>query len=205
MQDDSFDSIAKAGFSEACERNKGSILEILRDAFADRSMILEIGSGTGQHAVYFSRQLPTLRWQPTDTLAYLDGLRHRVSAQAPQNVEAPIELDVRMQPWPVGLFDGVFSANTLHFMSWPCVEHFFRGVGETLTTEGVLCVYGPFRYAGEFTSDSNARFDQHLKQVDAQKGIKDFEAIDELANAERLKLVQDVAMPANNQMLVWRR
>ena len=116
-----------------------------------------------------------------------------------------MELDVRMQPWPVGLFDGVFSANTLHFMSSSCVEHFFRGVGETLTTQGVLCVYGPFRYAGEFTSDSNARFDQHLKQVDAQKGIKDFEAIDELANAERLKLVQDVAMPANNQMLVWRR
>jgi hypothetical protein len=85
------------------------------------------------------------------------------------------------------------------------VEQFFRGIGESLTNRGVLCVYGPFRYAGEFTSDSNARFDQHLKQMDTQKGIKDFEAINELAKTERLELIQDVAMPANNQILVWRR
>jgi cyclopropane fatty-acyl-phospholipid synthase-like methyltransferase len=146
-----------------------------------------------------------LNWQPTDTAEYLDGLCKRVATEASDNVEDPIELDVRMQPWPVDSFDGVFSANALHFMAWSCVEQFFRGVGETLKNEGVLCVYGPFRYAGEYTSDSNARFDQHLKQMDVQKGIKDFEAVDQLAKAQRLKLVQDVAMPANNQILVWRR
>ncbi len=202
---ESFESMAKAGFSEACERNKDFILNVLREAFADSTTILEIGSGTGQHVVYFSGQLPMLNWQPTDTAEYLDGLCKRVATEAPDNVENPIELDVRMQPWPVGSFDGAFSANTLHFMSWTCVEQFFRGIGESLTNRSVLCVYGPFRYAGEFTSDSNARFDQHLKQMDTQKGIKDFEAINELAKAERLELIQDVAMPANNQILVWRR
>ena len=202
---ESFDSMAKAGFSEACDRNKDFILNVLKEAFANSTAILEIGSGTGQHVVYFSRQLPMLKWQPTDTSEYLDGLHQRVSIEAPDNVNIPIELDVRMQPWPVGCFDGVFSANTLHFMSWSCVEQFFLGIGESLTNRGVLCVYGPFRYAGEFTSDSNARFDQHLKQMDTQKGIKDFEAINELAKAERLELIQDVAMPANNQMLVWSR
>ena len=202
---ESFESMAKAGFSEACERNKDFILNVLREAFANSTTILEIGSGTGQHVVYFSGQLPMLNWQPTDTAEYLNGLCKRVATEAPDNVEDPIELDVRMQPWPVGSFDGAFSANTLHFMSCTCVEQFFRGIGESLTNRGVLCVYGPFRYAGEFTSDSNARFDQHLKQMDTQKGIKDFEAINELAKAERLELVQDIVMPANNQILVWRR
>jgi cyclopropane fatty-acyl-phospholipid synthase-like methyltransferase len=201
----SFDSMVEAGFSEACERNKDFILNVLREVFPTGTRILEIGSGTGQHVVYFSRQLPTLIWQPTDTGEYLQGLCQRVSTEAPDNVKEPIELDVRMQAWPVGCFEGIFSANTLHFMSWTCVEHFFRGIGETLASRGVLCVYGPFRYAGEFTSDSNARFDQHLKQLDVQKGIKDFEAVNALAKAERLELIQDIEMPANNQMLVWRR
>jgi cyclopropane fatty-acyl-phospholipid synthase-like methyltransferase len=200
-----FDSMAEAGFSEACERNKDFILKVLKKTFTNGTTILEIGSGTGQHVVYFSRQLPMLNWQPTDTSEYLDGLRQRLSAEAPDNVEAPIELDVRMQPWPVGCFDGVFSANTLHFMSWSCAEQFFRGVGESLANRGVLCVYGPFRYDGEFTSDSNARFDKHLKQMDAQKGIRDFEAINELAKSAKLEFIQDVPMPANNQILVWKR
>ena len=173
---ESFGSMAEAGFSEACERNKDFILNVLREVLATGTRILEIGSGTGQHVVYFSRQLPTLIWQPTDTSEYLGGLRQRLSAEAPANVEAPIELDVRMRLWPVGCFDGVFSANTLHFMSWSCAEQFFRGVGESLASRGVLCVYGPFRYDGEFTSDSNARFDKHLKQMDSQNGIRDFES-----------------------------
>ncbi len=201
----SYEAVAETGFSEACERNKDSILEVLTWAFVDCKTILEIGSGTGQHAVHFSRQLSDLSWQPTDTSEYLDGLLHRVSNEAPDNVEAPLELDVRMHPWPVDRFNGVFSANTLHFMSWSCVEQLFRGVGETLETHGVLCVYGPFRYRGEFTSDSNARFDQHLKSMNAQRGIRDFEAVDGLAKFERLELIEDVTMPANNQMLVWRR
>jgi cyclopropane fatty-acyl-phospholipid synthase-like methyltransferase len=202
---DSNKSIAKVGFSAASERNKNSILGVLTQVFRDCRTILEIGSGTGQHAVYFAQQLPTLTWQPTDTVEFLDGLRKRISGEAPKNVEPPIELDVRMQPWPVGQYDAVFSANTLHYMSWPCVEKFFSGVGATLTGHSLLCIYGPFRYRGAFTSDSNAVFDQQLKRLDGEKGIRDFEAINELANVERLKLMQDVPMPANNQMLVWGR
>jgi len=201
----SFAAMAQAGYSEACERNKEPIVAVLREVFVDCETILEIGSGTGQHAVHFAGHLPDLRWQPSDTSGYLEGLRNRLTVEAPVNVAVPLELDVRMRPWPVDIFDGVFSANTLHFMSWECVEMFFRGVGRALSDRGVLCVYGPFRYNGEFTSESNARFDQSLKQGDAQRGIRDFEAVHELATIDDLQLVQDVPMPANNQLLVWRR
>jgi cyclopropane fatty-acyl-phospholipid synthase-like methyltransferase len=201
----SFEAMAKMGFSEACERNKDPILEVLGEAFADCSSVLEIGSGTGQHAVHFARNLRHLSWQPSDTPEYLDGLLQRIVAEAPDNVDRPVELDVRMQTWPVGGVDAVFSANALHFMSWDCVENFFRGVGEVLSGPGVLCIYGPFRYAGSFTSDSNLRFDRYLRDSDPVRGVRDFEAVDELANDAGLTLFKDVPMPANNQLLVWRR
>ena len=165
----------------------------------------KIGSGTGQHAVHFGRNMPHLSWQPTDTGVYLDGLRARLMSEAPSNVAEPLELDVRMRPWPADGFDGVFSANSLHYMSWRCVEAFFRGVGEILSAPGMLCIYGPFRYRGDFTSDSNARFDQYLRQEDPERGVRDFEAVDKLACEQGLKIIQDVAMPANNQLLIWRR
>ncbi len=202
---DSFESTAKAGFSEASERNKDVILDVLREAFVQCSTVLEIGSGTGQHVVHFARQMSGLVWQPCDTSEYLGGLRARLDAEAPENVAGPVELDVRMNPWPVSGFDAIFSANTLHFMSWECVEQFFRGVGRALHENAVLCVYGPFRYGDEFTSASNANFDQYLRQSDPLRGIRDFEAVNALAEAEGLKLIKDVAMPANNQSLVWRR
>ena len=201
----SFEAMATAGFSEACERNKDFILEVLLAAFADCATVLEIGSGTGQHAAHFARHMPHLTWQPTDTGRYLGGLRARVLSEAPDNVQTPLELDVRMQPWPVRDFDGMFSANSLHFMSWGCIEEFFRGAGEVLSNTGILCVYGPFRYGGDYTSESNARFDEYLKLDDAERGIRDFEAVDALAEAEGLRLFRDVPMPANNQLLVWKR
>jgi cyclopropane fatty-acyl-phospholipid synthase-like methyltransferase len=201
----SFEAMARANYSEACERNKEAILTVLCEAFSDCETILEIGSGTGQHAVHFARHLPGLCWQPSDKPEYLDGLRNRLTIEAPVNVAVPVELDVRMRPWPVDIFDGVFSANTLHFMSLECVEMFFRGIGRALSDRGVVCVYGPFRYNGEFTSESNARFDQTLKQGDARRGIRDFETVHEYATNEGLQLVRDVPMPANNQVLIWRR
>jgi cyclopropane fatty-acyl-phospholipid synthase-like methyltransferase len=201
----SFEAMAQAGFSEACERNKDPILDVLRRELSGRTNVLEIGSGTGQHAVHFGRHLPGLTWQPSDTGEYLPGLRARLSAEAPDNVESPLEIDVRMQPWPAAVFDGVFSANSLHYMSGDCVEAFFRGVGEALSETGVLCVYGPFRYEGDFTSESNARFDQLLRQRNPDRGIRDYETVNELAQALGLKLLRDVSMPANNQLLVWRR
>ena len=191
--------------SEACERNKGPILEVLRTAFAQRVQVLEIGSGTGQHAVHFARHLPHLEWQPTELGAQLTALAERIRLEGPPNLRAPIELDVHAPPWRVAQVDAVFSANTLHIMAWDAVEDFFRGVGAVLGAPGVLCVYGPFRYRGAYTSDSNAEFDRFLRGRDAASGIRDFEALEHLARGQGLELAADHAMPANNQTLVWRR
>ncbi len=192
-------------YSEACERNKQPILKVLSEAFASVDRVLEIGSGTGQHAVFFASQLPHLKWQPTDTGEYLAGLRARVDQAMSDNLDSVVEVDVRMQPWPVSGCNGLFSANSLHFMSVECVVEFFRGVGEVLEEKGILVVYGPFRYRNAFTSESNAHFDILLKQTDPERGIKDFEWVDELAAEQGLQLLSDTAMPANNQTLVWMR
>lgn len=190
--------------SEACERNKDPVLGILRGAFASSRRVLEIGSGTGQHAVYFARHLPKLRWQPSDTGDSIGALRARIEQEGTANIAPPVLLDVRSHPWPVTDIDSIFSANTLHIMSWEAVREFFRGVGALLATGGVLCVYGPFRYAGRYTSESNAAFDRYLQERDAASGIRDFEAVNELAQQESLELVGDHDMPAHNRTLVWR-
>jgi cyclopropane fatty-acyl-phospholipid synthase-like methyltransferase len=193
-------------FSEACERNKGPILDILRDAFAPARRVLEIGSGTGQHAVWFARHLTHLQWQPTDRATELPGLRERIADEGTPNLLAPVELDVLVTPWPAPPADAVFSANTLHIMGWPGVEAFFAGIATVLAEDGAtLAVYGPFRYRGSYTSPSNAAFDDWLKRRDPASGIRDFEAVDALARAAGLTLAADHAMPANNQLLVWRR
>jgi cyclopropane fatty-acyl-phospholipid synthase-like methyltransferase len=191
--------------SEACERNKGPILTVLAGELGASRAVLEIGSGTGQHAVHFATHLPHLTWQPSDVRAQLPPLIERLAREAPPNVRAPVALDVRDDPWPLAGFDAVFSANSLHIMAWSAVREFFRGTGAVLRAGGVLCVYGPVRYRGEYTSESNAQFDLWLKARDPQSGIRDFEALDELALAQGLRLRADHAMPANNQTLVWRR
>jgi cyclopropane fatty-acyl-phospholipid synthase-like methyltransferase len=190
--------------SEACERNKDPILHILRGAFATSRRVLEIGSGTGQHAVYFARALPQLLWQSSDTGEYLAPLRARIEQERTANLPPPVELDVRRHPWPVSGMDSVFSANTLHIMAWQAVEDFFRGVGALLGADGVLCVYGPFRYAKRYTSVSNEAFDRYLQERDAVSGIRDFEAVDALAAGAGLRFDADHDMPANNRILVWR-
>jgi SAM-dependent methyltransferase len=191
--------------SEACERNKGPILEVLVRELAASRAVLEIGSGTGQHAVHFAHHLPHLDWQPSERAAELGPLAERIALEGPPNLAAAIELDVRAQPWPVAGRDAVFSANTLHIMAWEAVEDFFRGVGRVLAAGGVLCVYGPFRYRGAYTSDSNAEFDRFLRRRDPASGMRDFEALERLAGARGLELAADHAMPANNRTLVWRR
>ncbi len=192
-------------YSESCEQNRAPILAVLREVFADRSHVLEIGSGTGQHAVYFGSELPHLRWQTADLPLHHPGIRRWLDDAALPNVRPPIALDVNQKSWLDGRYDAVFSANTLHIMSWIEVESFFEGVGEVLEANGVLAVYGPFNYDGAFTSDSNARFDAWLKSRDPASGVRDFEAVDALARAVGLLLLQDIAMPANNRTLVWRR
>ena len=192
-------------FSEACERNKQPILSCLVDELAVSRRVLEIGSGTGQHAVHFARHLRHLEWQPTDRADYLHDLAARITEERTPNLLSPLELDVLRKQWPSVTADAVYTANTLHIMSWPEIEAFFAGVGRVLAAGGVLVVYGPFRYAGLFTSASNAVFDRSLRERDPASGIRDIEAVNRLAEAQGLVLRADHAMPANNQLLVWCR
>ena len=191
--------------AEACERNKAPILEVLRTEFAATRSVLEIGSGTGQHAVHFAAHLPHLSWQPSEVAALLPALAERVRLEGSPNLRSPIALDVRATPWPHAEADAIFSANTLHIMGWEEVEDFFRGVGAALGPGGVLCVYGPFNYQGRYTSASNAQFDAWLKTRDPHSALRDFEAVNARAAAQQLLLAADHAMPANNRTLVWRR
>jgi cyclopropane fatty-acyl-phospholipid synthase-like methyltransferase len=196
---------AVLSLSEACERNKGPILAVLREELAASTRVLEVGSGTGQHAVHFAAALPRLLWQPSELPENLAPLAERIRLEGSANLRAPIALDVRDDPWPVAAVDAVFSANTLHIMAWSGVREFFRGAGAVLVPAGVLCVYGPFRFGGRHTSDSNAAFDQYLRQRDPASGVRDFEALDKEAQAHGLQFAANHAMPANNRTLVWRR
>jgi cyclopropane fatty-acyl-phospholipid synthase-like methyltransferase len=191
-------------YSDACERNRGPILEVLRDHFADRRRVLEIGSGTGQHAVHFAAALPQVLWQTSDLAPSLPGMRRWLEESALPNLPQPIALDVTGS-WPDTSFDAIFSANTLHIMSWPEVCALFEALPAVLTPDAVLAVYGPFNYDGRFTSESNASFDAWLKQRSAQSGIRDFAAVDALARSIRFTLIEDRPMPANNRTLIWRR
>lgn len=192
-------------YAESCEQNRAPILAVLREVFADRRRVLEIGSGTGQHAVYFAPELPHLTWQTADVPAQHAGIRLWLEDAALSNVLPPLALDANDASWHGGRYDAVFSANTLHIMSWSEVEKCFAGIGAVLEPDGVLAIYGPFNYGGRFTSESNARFDAWLKARDPASGVRDFEAVDALAAAQGLVLWQDIAMPANNRTLVWRR
>ena len=191
-------------FSQACENNKVPILEVLSEHFSAVNSVLEIGSGTGQHAAFFAEQLPHLQWQPTDQQHYISGIEAWRDFSQLDNLLPPLVLDVN-QPWPIETITAIFSANTVHIMSWPEVERLFAGIKAVLASGGVLCLYGPFNYGGEYTSESNARFDQWLKARDPLSGIRDFEAVNGLAQANGLSLLKDYAMPANNRCLVWSR
>ena len=191
-------------FAESCVQNRDPILAVLAPLFADRQRVLEIGSGTGQHAVYFAAALPHLVWQTADVVAHHAGIRAWLDEAQLANALPPLALDVNDDAWHRGRYDAVFSANTLHIMSWPEVERFFAGVGAVLEAGGVLAVYGPFNYDGAYTSESNARFDAWLKARDPHSGVRDFEAVDALAREQGLVLAHDFPMPANNRTLVWR-
>lgn len=191
-------------FSVASERNRDPILEVLRTHFSDRHRVLEIGSGTGQHAVHFAAALPQLAWQCADRAENLPGIRLWLDEAALPNAPPPIELDVNQSHWPEARYDAVFSANTLHIMSWAEVERMFARLPEILAVDARLAVYGPFNYGGRHTSPSNADFDRRLREQAAHMGIRDFEAVDALARAIGLQLMEDRAMPANNRCLVWR-
>jgi SAM-dependent methyltransferase len=190
-------------FSAACERNKDPILEVLRIRFADRTQVLEIGSGTGQHAVYFAGALAHLTWHPTEQLAYLADLAERVKLEGPHNLKVPTLLDVRQAVWPLRSVDAIFTANTLHIMSWPEVVALYRGLGAVLAPGGVFCAYGPFRYEGRYTSDSNREFDRMLQERDPNSGLRDIREVTILAEEYGLRLDADHDLPANNRLLIF--
>jgi hypothetical protein len=191
-------------FAPACERNREPILAVLRERFADRHRVLEIGSGTGQHAVYFAAALPHLVWQSSDVAAHLPGIRMWLDEAALPNTPAPLAIDVN-DGLPSGEHDAVFSANTLHIMAWTEVERLFEELPQAMSADALLVVYGPFNRAGRFTSASNAAFDAALRAGDPRRGIRDLEAVDALARRAGLTLLEDRAMPANNRCLTWRR
>lgn len=192
-------------FSQACENNKPFILDVLREVFADRHRVLEIGSGTGQHACHFAEHLPWLQWQPSDLPENLPVLHPRCARYAGDNLLPELALDVRERPWPVAIPDALFSANSLHIMAFTAVQDFFAALAIGAPRDAVLAIYGPFNYHGAYTSASNAQFDQWLSQRDPVSGIRDFEAVNALADGAGFSLLRDCAMPANNRLLVWRR
>lgn len=202
-------------FAPACERNRDPILSVLREHFADRRRVLEIGSGTGQHAVYFAAVLPHLVWQTSDRAENLPGIQMWLDDTALPNTPAPLVFDVATQQAPTSRaddsategprYDAIFSANSLHIMSWPEVEQMFAVLPALTTTEARLVIYGPFNYAGKFTSASNAAFDESLRRRVPHMGIRDFDDVDRLAQSAGFVLLDDVAMPANNRCLVWQR
>lgn len=192
-------------FSQACENNQAPILAVLQQAFADRRLVLEVGSGTGQHGVYFAPRLPQLVWQTSDLADNHAGIRAWQAAYPAPNLRAPLLLDLASSAWPDGAFDAVFSANTAHIVAWPLVERLFALAGNHLPPAGVLALYGPFNYGGGFTSDSNRAFDAWLRARDPASGIRHFEDIAALAAGHGLALERDHTMPANNRLLVFRR
>jgi SAM-dependent methyltransferase len=190
-------------YSESCEKNKAPILAVLKNIFAEKMQVLEIASGTGQHAVYFGRELPHLIWQTSELAQHLESIQAWLDEAQLPNVLAPLAIDVNDARWPVSAVDAIFNANTVHIISWPEVERLFRHIARVIVPGGCVSFYGPYNYGGRFTSESNARFDTWLKSRNPNSGVRDFEAVNQLAALNGLVLLQDVAMPSNNRMLVW--
>ncbi len=191
-------------FSQACENNKAPILSVLQKTFANVGTVLEVGSGNGQHAVYFAEHLPHLIWQTSDREENHRAINSWLSEYSGKNLLSPLALDVD-HAWPMATTEAIFSANALHIMSLASVAHFFAGVDKHLRDKGWLVVYGPFNYNGAFTSDSNARFNLWLADQSPLSAIRDFETVAALAQKAGLQLLDDVAMPANNRMLIWQK
>ena len=189
----------------AAERNAAAILEVLRTELDEAKTVLEIGSGTGQHAVAFGRALPHLTWQTSDLDDNRPAIRSWIADGGPANVLAPLSLDVMTNTVPADQYDAVFSANTAHIMSYTAVERMFELVAMTLRNSGRFCLYGPFREAGEFNSESNAAFHRSLVATNPDMGIRHLEDLDQWATAGAMLRMRRYAMPANNLLVVWQK
>ncbi|MCK9619017.1 MAG: class I SAM-dependent methyltransferase [Methylobacter sp.] len=189
-------------FSQACENNKDPILQVIRTVFCQPTTVWEIGSGTGQHACYFAKHLTHLEWQPTDRSENIPGIGLWREEAKLANLKPPLTLDVTDALWPCSSIDALFTANTLHIMSWDEVRILFDRLAEYLNAKALICIYGPFNYNGAYTSDSNAYFDQWLKSQNTLSGIRNFEDIMSLSTSCGFSLLNDIAMLANNRLLV---
>ncbi len=193
-------------FSPACEKNKDAILKILKEVIPDENLnLLEIGSGTGQHAVFMTPKFRHLNWTTSDILDQHDGIRRWMQEFKHPNLTGPIELEIGKDEIPRGQFDLVFSANVLHIISKAKIEKLIEELGEALFKGGQALFYGPFNSGGRFTAPSNETFDQHLKTQDPESGIRDFEEICRLMKKVGFDLLKDFKMPANNRMLYFKK
>jgi cyclopropane fatty-acyl-phospholipid synthase-like methyltransferase len=195
----------KKPYSESCDQNKAPILSVIKPLFSSASNILEIASGTGQHAIYFAEKMPQLVWNTSDCTEYLEGINLWLKDAALTNVNNPVELNVSTSQWPDISVDGVFTANSVHIMHQQDVQNLIKGVANILKSHGDFIIYGPFNYNSQFTSESNARFDQWLKSKDELSGIKHFEKVVLHAKEAGLELIRDYEMPANNRILHFRK
>lgn len=194
-------------FSAACERNKDVILDTLASYFPHLDSILEIGSGTAQHATHFAKAYPNLLWQTSDQQEYIDGILSQLKYAGLDNVLKPLVIDVNQKVWsPEGvLYSAVYSANTLHIMTEGDVVAFFDGLVHVTKNDASLFVYGPFKYEGKFTSESNYEFDQALRARGCGSAIRDIEFVESCAKKSGFVLRQDHKMPANNQLLIFQK
>ena len=191
-------------YSAACDQNKDPILKVIKPLLLNTKSVLEVGSGTGQHCVYFAKELPHLTWQASDQSMYLPSVSAWIDDAKLANTPKALKLNVDLD-WPEDKYQAIYSANTVHIMSWEMVLNFFKGVGQVLDKGGVFILYGPFNYQGQYTSQSNANFDLLLKDNNPLSAIRDFEALNQLAQKVGLSLVNDFAMPANNRILCWEK
>lgn len=192
-------------YSESCAQNQEHILKVIQPLLTDKNHILEIGSGTGQHAVYFAQHMPDLIWQTSDQDEYLEGIKLWLLEAGLKNTPPPISLNVSTSHWPSIAVDAIFSANAVHIMSWENVVDYFKNAVSLLKPQGLFILYGPFNYNGKFTSASNERFDQWLKQSDPRSGVKNFEDLNKIALEVCMTYKGDIEMPANNRILYWQK
>lgn len=192
-------------YADSCDQNRDPIFAVIQPLLQQSKNVLEIGSGTGQHAIYFGAQLPHLRWHTSDRREYHAGIQAWLEEAALPNVLPPIELDVQRSAWPVLDIDTIFSANTTHIMHWSDVQALFAGAGRLLPSGGLLLLYGPFSFSGQHSSASNVHFDQHLRNRDPLSGIRDFDDLNEIAATAGLLFRHNYEMPVNNRILFWQK
>lgn len=190
-------------YSAACDNNRDPIYAHISRIFSGGKSVLEIGSGTGQHAVYFAGKMPHLSWQCSDLEENISGIRLWLDEAGLSNTPEPLCLDVMNKDWVTRRYDAVFSANAIHIMGWSAVQAMLSRIADVLKAQGLLVLYGPFNYNNEYTSESNAKFDMWLKERNPQRGIRNFEDVNTLLSQAGFKLVEDNAMPANNRLICW--